>query len=78
MAVVGFLGFINGCKNEFKDTNEKSWSLSRKRVSHKIDFKAVWPRDDHAASVGVKKDQTFSDGTSSTKWIAFRVSSINN
>ena len=24
------------------------------RVSHKIDFKAVWPRNGHADSVGVK------------------------
>ena len=44
----------NRCKNEFKDNNEKSCSWSRNRVFHKIDFKAVWPRDGHAASVGVK------------------------
>ena len=24
------------------------------RVSHKIDFKAVWPRNGHAASLGVR------------------------
>ena len=46
--------FKNGCKNEFEDNNEKSCNLSRNRVFHKIDFKAVWPRNDHAASVGVK------------------------
>ena len=36
--------FKNGCKNEFKDNNEKSWSWSRTRVSNKIDFIAVIPR----------------------------------
>ena len=46
--------FKNGCKNEFKDNNEKSSSWSRKRISHKDDFKAVWPLNGHAASVGVK------------------------
>ena len=46
--------FKNGCKNEFEDNNEKSYSRSRKRVCHKIDFKAVWPHNGHAASVGVK------------------------
>ena len=44
----------NGCKNEFKDNNEKSWNWSKNRVSHKNDFKAVWPRNGHADSVGVK------------------------
>ena len=34
----------NKCKNEFKDNNEKLCSWSRNRVSHKIDFKAKWPR----------------------------------
>ena len=29
-----------GCKNEFKDYNEKSFSWSRKKVSQKINFKA--------------------------------------
>ena len=43
-----------GCKNEFKDTNEKLCSWSRKRVSHKIDFKAQWLRNGHADSVRVK------------------------
>ena len=43
----------NGCKNEFKDNNEKSCSWSRKSFSHKIDFEALWPRNGHAASVGV-------------------------
>ena len=46
--------FKNGCKNEIKDNNEKSSSWSRNRVSHKIDLKAVWPLDGHAASLGVK------------------------
>ena len=32
--------FKNGCKNQFKDNNEKSCSWSRKKVSHKIDFSA--------------------------------------
>ena len=44
--------FENECKYEFKDNNEKSWSWSRNRVSHKIEFKAVRPRNGHAASVG--------------------------
>ena len=47
------LYFKNDCKNEFKDDNEKSCSWSRNMVYHKIDFKAVWPRNGHAASVGV-------------------------
>ena len=47
--------FKNGCRNEFKDNNEKSWSWSENSVAHKIDLKAVWPCDGHAASVGVKK-----------------------
>ena len=46
--------FKNRCKNEFKDNNEKSCSWSRNRVSHKIDFKALWPRNGKADSVGVK------------------------
>ena len=49
--------FKNECKNEFKDENAKSWSWSRNRVSHKIDFKAVRPRNDHAASVGVNGNE---------------------
>ena len=51
-----FLNFDykNEYKNELEDNKEKSCSWSRKRVSHKIDFKAVWPRNVHAASVGVK------------------------
>ena len=44
----------NSCKNGFKDNTEKSYSWSRNRVSHKIDFKAVWPRNGHADSVGVR------------------------
>ena len=44
----------NGCKNEFKDNNEKSYSWSRNRFSHKIDFEAVWPHNGNADSVGVK------------------------
>ena len=32
--------FLKWMTNEFKDNNEKSFSWSRKRVSHKIDFKA--------------------------------------
>ena len=43
----------NSCKNEFEYNNEKSCSWSRNRVSHKIDLKAVWPRNGHADSVGV-------------------------
>ena len=46
--------FKNGCKNEFKDNSEKSCSWSSKRVSHKIDFKAQWPLNGNADSVGVK------------------------
>ena len=44
----------NECKNELKDNNEKSCRWSRNKVSHKIDFKAQWPRNGHADSVGVK------------------------
>ena len=43
------LDFKNGCKNEFKDNDEKSCSWSRNSVSPKIDFKAVWARNSHAA-----------------------------
>ena len=46
--------FINEFKNEFKDNNEKSSRLSRNRVSHKIDFKAIRPRNGYTDSVGVK------------------------
>ena len=37
--------FKEGYKNEYKDNNEKSCRLSRNRVSHKIDFKAVYPHE---------------------------------
>ena len=47
--------FKNGCKNEYKDNNEKSCSWSRNTVSHKIDFKAQWLRNGHSDSVGVNK-----------------------
>ena len=46
----------NGCKNEFKDNNEKSCSRSRNKISHKTDLKALWLRNGHADSVGVKDD----------------------
>ena len=45
--------FKNECKNEFKGDNEKSSSWFITRVSHKIDFKAVWPRNGHADTVVV-------------------------
>ena len=45
--------FKNGCKNDFRDNNEKSCSRFRNKVSHKIDLKAVWPRNGLTASVGV-------------------------
>ena len=51
--------FKNGCKNKLENNNEKSCSWSRNRVYQKIDFKAVWPRNDHAASVGVDFDPLF-------------------
>ena len=51
----------NGCKNEFKDNNEKSCCWSKKRVSHKIDFKTQWLRNGHADSVGVKDKVTLSE-----------------
>ena len=56
-----FLGidFKNGCENEFKDNNEKSYSWSRKSISHKIDFKAEWPRNGHADSVRVYLDHPY-------------------
>ena len=49
--------FKNGCKNEFKDNNEKSCSWSRNSVSHKIDLKAQWLRNGggHADSVVVNQ-----------------------
>ena len=44
--------FKNSYKKEFQDNNEKLSSCSRNRVSLKIDFKAVWPSNGHAASMG--------------------------
>ena len=50
-----FINFdFNKFQNKFEDNNEKLCSWFRNRVSHKIDFKAVWPSNGHAASVGVK------------------------
>ena len=46
--------FKNSFKHEFKDSIEKSCKWSRNTASHKIDFKAVWPRNGHADSMGVK------------------------
>ena len=54
--------FQNLWKNVFKDNNEKSWSLSRNRVSHKKDFIAVCPRIGHADSVGVNKAKWLREG----------------
>ena len=45
--------FKNRYKNEFKDDSEKSCRLSWNRVSHKIDYKVVWPLNGHADSLGV-------------------------
>ena len=45
--------FKNECENVYKENNEKSCSRSRNRVSHKIDFKAVWALSAYADSVGV-------------------------
>ena len=45
--------FMNFALKKFEDNNEKSCSWFRNRVSHKIDFKAVWSRNGHADSVGV-------------------------
>ena len=45
------LDFKNGCKNEFKDNKEKSCSWFRNSVSHKNDFKRVWPCNVHADNV---------------------------
>ena len=50
-------GFRTGCKNDFSDNNEKSCSWSRNRVSHKIDFKAQWPRSGHLDSVRVNEEE---------------------
>ena len=50
----GNFDFQNGCKNEFKDNNEKSCNRSRKRGSHQIDFEAVGPRNGHADNMSVK------------------------
>ena len=46
--------FKNVFKTEFKDSYEKSCRLCKNRVSHKINFKAVWPRNGHAASMRLK------------------------
>ena len=46
-------GLNNWCENKFRENNEKSCSWSRNRVSNNIDFRAVWPRNGHAARVGV-------------------------
>ena len=48
--------FKNDCKNELMDNNKKSYSCSRNKVSHKIDFKAVWLRNAHADSVQVNNN----------------------
>ena len=37
--------FINGCKNEFEDNNEKSCSRLKNRVPLKIDFRADWTHE---------------------------------
>ena len=37
--------FKNGCKNEFKDTNDKSCSRFKNKVPLKIDFKADWTHE---------------------------------
>ena len=37
--------FINGCKNEFEDNNEKSCSRLKNRVPLKIDFTADWTHE---------------------------------
>ena len=46
--------FKNGCKNEFKDDNEKSWSWFRKRVPHKIDFRADGTHESHPTAWELK------------------------
>ena len=53
------VGFKNGCRNEFKNNNEKSCSRSRNRFPQRIDLKAVWPRNGHAVSVAVKNFQEY-------------------
>ena len=45
-------------RNEFQDNNEKSCSLSRKRISKKILFKDLLQRNDHADSVRVKQNSS--------------------
>ena len=51
-----YFDFKNGWKNELKDNIKKSCGWSRNKDSHKIDFKAVWPRNGHAASMRVNID----------------------
>ena len=41
--------FKNWFLNDFKD--KKRAADLKKRVSHKIDFKVLWPRNDHADSL---------------------------
>ena len=38
-----------------KKINLRKITKKGRRVSHKIDYKAVWPRNGHAASVGVNQ-----------------------
>ena len=49
-----YFNFKNGCNNEFKVYKGKSFGCSKKKVFHKIELKAAWPRNCHADSVGVK------------------------
>ena len=37
--------FVNECYSGLKANNENSCNQFRWRVSHKIDFKAIWPHD---------------------------------
>ena len=53
IALSEMIFFITNCKNELKVDNKKSYNQFRNRVSHKIDFKSIWPRHGHADSAGV-------------------------
>ena len=44
-----------GSSMNLRIITEKSCSWSRNRVSNKIDFKGIWPRNGHADSVGARE-----------------------
>ena len=51
---LGKFDLKNGCKNEFENNIEKKCSWSKNRVSHEIDFKAVWTHESYPTAWGLK------------------------